>query len=237
MSEESSSDSGQPPDDHQASGDTLQTPAPLAPQANKLDGFSSTQFSVPPPVGLGTLNLNPTPGNVPVFAPVPVKLQKQTLPTFDGNLLEWTSIWEIFNYSVHQQNPSVLPPLAKFGYLKGLLTGQVVLAIDGLSATAVNNPVAIDILQRRFGDTDIIRDTLYAEFGSISIQSNKVQDLRAGIDAIERTLRQLTAIGELIEHPSIVCQILQKLHYATLLELERSKPNPSWTVADLRMAL
>ena len=33
-----------------------------------------------------------------------VKLPKTNIPTFDGNLLHWTTVWEQFNVAVHRKS-------------------------------------------------------------------------------------------------------------------------------------
>ena len=79
---------------------------------------------------------------------VDAKLPKLELPSFSGEVQEWTPFWEQFEAVV---DLSDLPTVAKFSYLRSLLTGDAQAAIAGLSLTAGNYTVACQLLKERFG--------------------------------------------------------------------------------------
>ncbi|XP_071132987.1 uncharacterized protein [Mytilus edulis] len=58
------------------------------------------------------------------------KLPKLNLPTFGGNLLEWSAFWDSYNNSVHE-NPS-LSDVQRFNYLKSQLYGEASQCISGM---------------------------------------------------------------------------------------------------------
>ena len=83
-----------------------------------------------------------------VSAVVEAKLPKLELPTFSGDVTEWTSFWDQFQAVVHA---SELPDITKFSYLLSLLKGETKAVVQGLSLTAAHYKIACDLLRDRFG--------------------------------------------------------------------------------------
>ena len=85
-----------------------------------------------------------------------VKLPKLTLRPFSGDLTQWFTFWDSFIAAVH--NNSQLVDVDKFNYLKSLLSGVALEAVQGLALTDANYKEAVTILQRRFGNRQQIID-------------------------------------------------------------------------------
>ena len=83
-----------------------------------------------------------------------VKLPKLELESFSGNYQEWQSFWDTFQSAV-DGNTSI-SPIEKFTYLKSCVTSNAESAIAGLSLTADNYKVAIDILKDRFDKPQLL---------------------------------------------------------------------------------
>ena len=83
-----------------------------------------------------------------------VKLPKLDLRKFDGDISKWSSFWDAFESSVH--NNTKLAPIDKFNYLNSLLVKSASEAISILSLTAANYDEAVAILKRRFGNKQLI---------------------------------------------------------------------------------
>ena len=84
-----------------------------------------------------------------------VKLPKLELPTFSGDVLSWTSFWDMFNCHIHSSEQ--ISDVAKFGYLKSCLQGRALKVVEALTLTHDNYKVAVDTLKNRFGrDEQII---------------------------------------------------------------------------------
>ena len=81
------------------------------------------------------------------------KLPKLILPTFTGDVLQWTAFWEHFKAVVDDGD---LPVITKFTYLRSLLKGEASAAVQGLSLTADNYKTACDILLKRLGRSERI---------------------------------------------------------------------------------
>ena len=78
-----------------------------------------------------------------------VKLPKLEVPTFDGNVLNWTTFWEQFSISGHNR-PNISDP-EKLVYLQqALKDGSAKHAIEGLSRSGDHYKEAVDCLQQRY---------------------------------------------------------------------------------------
>lgn len=83
-----------------------------------------------------------------------VKLPKITLSHFSGNPLKWTSFWDSFKSAVHD-NPA-LSQVDKFNHLKSLLEHSAYDTIAGLTLSDAHYQEAVELLQKRFGDKQVI---------------------------------------------------------------------------------
>ena len=76
------------------------------------------------------------------------------IPKFNGEITKFRAFWDSFNSAIHTNTE--LSPIEKFNYLKSLLEGPALQAIQGLSLSATNYEAAAEILQDRFGKTQQI---------------------------------------------------------------------------------
>ena len=83
-----------------------------------------------------------------------LKLPKLTLPRFRRDLTTWTTFWELYNSTMHDNN--AISKVDKFSYLKSLLEGAAAKAIQGLTLSDANYDSAIDLLKERFGKPQAI---------------------------------------------------------------------------------
>ncbi|XP_053382192.1 uncharacterized protein LOC128549495 [Mercenaria mercenaria] len=79
-----------------------------------------------------------------------VKLPKIEMITFNGDKTKWVEFWDSFQCSVH--NNKTLSDVEKFNYLKTKLIGEARIAEAGLTLSNGNYKVAVDILEKRFGN-------------------------------------------------------------------------------------
>ena len=124
-----------------------------------------------------------------------VKLPKLDLRKFDGDISKWSSFWDAFESSVH--NNTKLAPIDKFNYLNSLLLKSASEAISGLSLTAANYDEAVAILKRRFGNKQLIINRHMETLLNInSVKSGfNIQALRQLYDLIESQVRSLKSLG------------------------------------------
>ena len=167
-----------------------------------------------------------------------MKLPTTELPRFNGDVLKWPNFWQLFKVMVDNQP---IEDVEKFGYLQRTLTGKAAYAIAGLEMTPDCYKNAVDILKKRFGNEDVIRDALYGQLRELPRASNQLIDLRVLIDSIDRILRQLKSLGEDFDvggSRALIVRILQeKLPPMILEKLAESDRTEPWTVNDLRNAI
>ena len=78
-----------------------------------------------------------------------MKLPKISVPTFDGDIMNWSSFWQQFEVSIHKKES--LQNVEKLAYLRDALKGgSANQVIEGLSQTAGNYDEAIKCLQKRY---------------------------------------------------------------------------------------
>ena len=139
--------------------------------------------------------VTPPPSPTLPTATTRVKLPKLSLKRFNGDLTKWSTFWDSFESSIHQN--SDLSSIDKFAYLTSLVEGSAAEAISGLRITATNYDGAIAILQKRFGDKKQIiakhMDTLI-NLDAVASQNN-IKALRQLYDSIEAQVRGLKALG------------------------------------------
>ena len=146
-----------------------------------LEGESSIMTTHASPLTVSTTGPSSTES-----ADVPeVKLPKLTLKQFNGDLTNWTTFWDSFESSIH--NNTGLSNINKFNYLNSLLERSAAEAISGLTLTSANYDEAITILKKRFGNKQLI--------------INKHMDILLNLDAVTSSynLRGLRRLFDLVE--------------------------------------
>ena len=188
------------------------------------------------PLTSGNQFTEPQDNNMSNNTGVKMKLPKLHLPTFEGNILYWQEFWDVYKTAVHEQDIS---NVTKFSYLKGALRKAAAISIHGISVTSDNYPVAIKILQDKFGKKKSIIEALYSRLQHISMATNRFNDIKYTYEAIEKNLRQLESQDERVDQQRmLVPQILSKFPTEVLVKLEESKkPDENWTVKLLRGSL
>ena len=124
-----------------------------------------------------------------------VKLPKLSLMTFNGDPTQWTPFWESFESTIHTNTN--LADIDKFKYLQRSLTGEAAQTITGLPLSNENYKTAVELLNKRFGNRQIIVSR-HIECLMALPKITKEQDLpgmRQLYDKTESTVRSLTGIG------------------------------------------
>ena len=82
------------------------------------------------------------------------KLPNLEVPMFDGNILQWTEFWNLFQVAVDQN--AHLSEIEKLCYLKSRLTGEAKNAVSGILISEENYGVVKALLESRFHNTQAI---------------------------------------------------------------------------------
>lgn len=164
-----------------------------------------------------------------------VKLPKLTLRPFSSDLTQWFTFWDSFSAAVH--NNSQLVGVDKFNYLKSLLSGTALEAIQGLALTEANYKEAVAILQQRFGNRQQIIDKHMDQLLKVeSVTSPRnIVGLRRLFDSIESHIRSLKSLGVKAESYSSLLSsvLLNKLPEEIQLLISRKVPEKDWGLTSL----
>ena len=82
------------------------------------------------------------------------KLPKLELPTFKGDALKWQGFWDQFEVTIN--NNETLNDIDRFSYLRRYISGQALAAISGLSLSKNNYTQAINLLQERYSNPQVL---------------------------------------------------------------------------------
>ncbi|XP_063417007.1 uncharacterized protein LOC134699325 [Mytilus trossulus] len=122
------------------------------------------------------------------------RLPKLTLPTFNGNILEWPSFWDSYESAVHY-NPT-LTDVQKFNYLNAQLENEAAQTIAGFSLTNANYAEAVNVLIERFGQTHKITQAHLQALLDITPPRDDLISLRMFYDKMESLVRGLESLGQ-----------------------------------------
>ena len=144
-----------------------------------------------------------------------IRLPKLEMSTFDGNVMLFREFWDMFTAAIHTNKN--LSDTEKLTYLKESVVGKAREVLQGLSITAPNYRVAVELLTVRFGDKQTAINAHYAKMLALSVTDNQTTSLRDLYDEIEKHMRALAAVGEDIDQPIFISLITSKLPKQTML--------------------
>ena len=124
-----------------------------------------------------------------------IRLEKLSLPDFDGNILSFYSFWQSFDGRVHSN--SSLNAIDKFDYLISKCTGIAADSLKAIPRTADGYDLAVRTLHRRFGSPAPIvnqRLTKLVEIKPLSDECS-TSKLRSVLDEMDVQIRSLLSHG------------------------------------------
>ena len=166
-----------------------------------------------------------------------IKLPVISIKTFNGNPLQWQTFWDSFNNAINLNRE--LSAIEKMTYLMGLLEGEAARAISGLPLTSDNYARAIELLNERFGRTQIIISAHMDALAKIHPPNLDTKHLREFYDNCENNIRGLESLGVASEtYGSLLIPILlKKLPAELCCLLFRTHPTADSNLKELRTAL
>ena len=162
------------------------------------------------------------------------KLPKLNLQRFNGDIVRFTSFWESFDSTVHQNED--LANIDKFNYLHSLLEGPAARAIQGLPITEANYESAIRLLQERFGNKQRIISSHMEELLKLqTCSSDKAYQLRTIYDRINIHVRSLEALGITSEHYGslLIPIIMSRIPGEISLQIARQVSKDVWSIREV----
>ena len=167
------------------------------------------------------------------FRGVGVKLPKIKIKQFSGDATEWKAFIEAFDATVHARTD--ISYIEKFTYLKGFLTDGALQTIEGLPLTNDNYENAREILQKRYGNPQLIVSSRMNSLLKLpKILHANAKDMRNIYDKVEINIRALNSAGISSEHFGVMLIpiVLEKLPDMVKLQISRKLGSDNWCIAD-----
>ncbi|MCP3668457.1 MAG: DUF1759 domain-containing protein [Gammaproteobacteria bacterium] len=155
---------------------------------------------------------------------------KVDLRRFDGNdPAEYSRFMASFQYHVGRRNAS---DSVKFDHLERQLDPPARNAIAGLELADESYQLALDILNKRYGQKPLIVERLNQRLMKLSLNNMQANELRRFLDELNKILAQLkTATGEINQNGTICSVIMSKFPSHVFMKLEEMKGSyDPWTV-------
>ncbi|XP_068250219.1 uncharacterized protein [Palaemon carinicauda] len=97
------------------------------------------------------------------------RLKPLPLPTFEGEVQEYASYRELF--TIHVDRRADLDDVSKFTYLLGTLDKEPLRVVKSLSVTAANYRIALDLLDKQYGNVHQTLVILHRKLANIFVPS------------------------------------------------------------------
>ena len=138
-----------------------------------------------------------------------MKLSKLEIKRFGGDSKEYKSFKDSFEIAVNRRSDIV--EVEKFTYLKSFLTGEASRAVKGIAVTTENYEEAMQVLDERYGNVQIIVNSHFEELTKLPALHNNddTAKLRDLYHKIETNLRRLRAVG--IQADTYGCILVQMM--------------------------
>ena len=132
--------------------------------------------------------------------------------------------------------------ITKFNYLRTFLRGPPLASISGLSLTSKNYNQAIEILEKRYGNNQILNTSHTNQLLSIAPinSTNDIKKTRETYDKIEANVQNLCSLDiDTSQYgPVLISIVMSKLPEDIKLQISRSIPiSCEWDVDELLAAL
>ena len=121
-----------------------------------------------------------------------LKLPKMSLPVFDGDRRKWLSFWDVFKSEVHDVKD--ISNVTKFNFLKGQLSEQVKMRVEGIMATEDNYNLLVETLQDNYGDKTAIKNAHCVALVTMVKPQRTASALRTFYDCLMSDMRSLATL-------------------------------------------
>ena len=161
-----------------------------------------------------------------------VSLPKIIIKKFCGEPTAWQEFHDTFGATVGENNK--LSDIEKFTYLKGYLSGEAERCIEGLALTKDNYREALEILEERYGNRQLIVASHMNRILKLECVTSckTIKPLRSLYDQVEGHVRSLYTVGVKSQEygPLLIPIIVEKLPEEIKLEISRKLGRNNWMV-------
>ena len=152
-----------------------------------------------------------------------VRLPKLDVPTFDGDILKWTTFGEQFMVSVHDRPH--LSKAEKLAYLRhSLKEGAAKNIIEGLSMSGDQYDEAVKCLKNRFNRPKLIHEAHVQSIIEIpTLKEGSTKELCALHDTAQQHIRALKCMSHQPNRTFLTSLLQLKLDQTTRFEWQKHK--------------
>uniref|UniRef100_A0A915CEI0 Uncharacterized protein n=1 Tax=Parascaris univalens TaxID=6257 RepID=A0A915CEI0_PARUN len=142
---------------------------------------------------------------------------------------QWPQFWAAF---VHVVDSQPLAEIEKLSYLLSFPEGKALEAVGGFTVAPENYEAVTTTLQQRFGRSELLLKSLYAELHDAATPA---KDFEECVASVKRILQQLQQQGENIDNSQTERCIEKRLPRWALLQVEQAKEaDAAWDVRKLK---
>jgi hypothetical protein len=163
-----------------------------------------------------------------------IKLPKLEIKKFHGKHSEYQTFRESFEAAIHSNES--LSDIEKLNYLRSYLEGPAAASIAGLSLTNENYKIAVDILNERYGNKQLVISSHMDSLLKIPpVTDANDKRMRPLYDQIEVNVRSLQALGVSAEmYGSLLIPVLmEKIPNEFQLIISRQMKSDTWDITKL----
>ena len=144
------------------------------------------------------------------------KIKPLPVPTFSGELKDWSAFWDRFEQSVHRNKN--FNDVEKLQYLMEGLKGPSKATLYGLSLTGSSYRAAIKLLTEKYGDPTQLVQVYYDELHSLET-ANDGPGQRSNLEAIRKVLNNLKSLQVPVDQDLLKSKILKKFSLRTIISV------------------
>ena len=150
-----------------------------------------------------------------------VRIPKLDVPTYDGDILNWSTFWEQFCIAVHDRRH--LSEAEKLAYLRhSLKDGTAKSTVEGLSHSGDQYSEAVECLKARYARPKLIHQAHVKKIVDIpNLKEGNGKELRRLHDTAQQHIRALRSLGNEPDGPFITSLLQLKLDPTTLFEWQK----------------
>ncbi|MCP4991916.1 MAG: DUF1759 domain-containing protein, partial [Colwellia sp.] len=134
-----------------------------------------------------------SPTGKPITKTLGFNLPNLVLPKFEGDPTQWTSFWDIFKCSVHDNKD--LGDIQKFSYLRGQLEGEAKQLLEGFKLESANYNAAVNLLLENYGQKERVKASLVTNLCELRSPNYNVEELKSFYASMESLLRTLDSMN------------------------------------------
>ena len=101
---------------------------------------------------------------------VEIKLPKLEVFKFNGDITMWQTFWDQFNSSIHSSED--ISDINRFNYLQSFICDEAREMISRLAPTSSNYKSAVNILQKLYGNTQVLTSSFMNKFVTLARVKN-----------------------------------------------------------------